>query len=138
MLLKIYWQNFRSTNDLLQCLSKLQTQSNFDWHRRRSFVDRKFCQYIFCNIFICIVAQSSRYLYSIYIYIYTQKSLRLFSERCGLAAFLSGSLLHIYEKQTTWRYNGDKRVYDVDFAEFCLWKVNVDPILCLGLTAQKF
>jgi hypothetical protein len=29
-----------------------------------------------------------------------------------------------------------RRVYDVDFAEFCLWKV--DPILCLGLTAQKF
>jgi hypothetical protein len=48
-----------------------------------------------------------------------------------IAAFLSGSLLHIYEKQTTWRYKRDKRVYDVDFAEFCLWKVNVDPILCL-------
>jgi hypothetical protein len=28
--------------------------------------------------------------------------------------------------------------FDVDFVEFCLWKVNVDPILCLGLTAQKF
>jgi hypothetical protein len=52
------------------------------------------------------------------IYIYTKIS-RLISKRCGLAAFLSGSLLHIYEKQTTWRYKGDKRVYVVDFAEFC-------------------
>ena len=34
------------------------------------------------------------------IYIYTKNS-RLISERCGLTAFLSGSLLHIYEKQTT-------------------------------------
>jgi hypothetical protein len=41
--------------------------------------------------------------YYIYIYIYT-KNFRLISERCGLAAFLSGSLLHIYEKQTTWCY----------------------------------
>ena len=40
----------------------LQTQSNFDRHWGRSFVDRKFCQYIFCNIFIGIVAQSSRLL----------------------------------------------------------------------------
>ena len=37
----------------------LQTQSNFDRHWGRSFVDRKCCQYIFCNIFIGIVAQSS-------------------------------------------------------------------------------
>jgi hypothetical protein len=29
------------------------------------------------------------------------KNSRLISERCGLTAFLSGSLLHIYEKQTT-------------------------------------
>jgi hypothetical protein len=40
----------------------LQTQSNFDRHWRRSFVDRKFCKYIFCNILIGIVAQSSRLL----------------------------------------------------------------------------
>jgi len=60
-----------------------------------------------------------------------QKNSRLNSERCGLVAFLSGSLLHIYEKQTTWRYNGYRRVYDVDFAIFFLWKVNVYPILCL-------
>ena len=40
----------------------MQTQSNFDRHWGRSFVDRKFCQYIFCNIFIGIVAQSSRYV----------------------------------------------------------------------------
>ena len=50
----------------------LQTQSNFDRHCGRSFVDRKYCQYIVCNIFICIVAQSSRLLY-IYIYIYVWK-----------------------------------------------------------------
>ena len=31
-----------------------------------------------------------------------------------------------------------KEFMTFDFAEFCLWKVNVDPILCLGLTAQKF
>jgi hypothetical protein len=68
------------------------------------------------------------------VYIYTKIS-RLISERCGLAVFLSGRLLHIYEKQTTWRYNGYRRVFDVDFAEFVLWKVNVYPILCLGLTA---
>jgi hypothetical protein len=37
--------------------------SNFDRHWGRSFVDRKFCQYIFCNIFIGIVAQSSRFPY---------------------------------------------------------------------------
>jgi hypothetical protein len=47
-------------------------------------------------------------------------------------------MLFVYEKQTTWRYKGDKRIYDVDFAEFCSRKVNVDPILCLGLTAEKF
>jgi hypothetical protein len=43
-------------------LYSLQTQSNFDRYWGRSFVDRKFCQYIFCNIFIGIVAQSSRLL----------------------------------------------------------------------------
>jgi hypothetical protein len=34
----------------------------FDRHWGRSFVDWNFCQYIFCNIFIGIVAQSSRLL----------------------------------------------------------------------------
>jgi hypothetical protein len=52
-------------------------------------------------------------------------------------SFINGSLLHIYEKQTTRRYKGDKRVYDVDFAKFCLRKVNVDPILCLGLDVDS-
>jgi hypothetical protein len=50
-------------------IQSLQTHSSFDRHRGRSFVDRKFCQYIFCNILIGIVAPSSRLIY-IYIYIY--------------------------------------------------------------------
>jgi hypothetical protein len=41
--------------------------SRHDDAAQTKFVDRKFCQYIFCSIFICIVAQSSRLLY-IYIY----------------------------------------------------------------------
>ena len=50
----------------------LQTHSNFERHWRRSYADRKCCQYIFCNIFIGIVAQSSRLL-NINIYIYVWK-----------------------------------------------------------------
>ena len=85
-----------------------------------------------------IVMSEITYIVSPSYWIMHIQNSRLISESCSLAAFLSGSLLHIYEKQITWRYNGDKQVYDDDFAEFCLWKVNVDSILCLGLTAQKF
>jgi hypothetical protein len=38
----------------------------------------------------------------LWIRLYKQHGRKIrFDERCGLAAFLSGSLLHIYEKQIT-------------------------------------
>jgi hypothetical protein len=43
--------------------------SRHDDAAQTKFVDRKFCQYIFCSIFIGIAAQFARLLY-IYIYIY--------------------------------------------------------------------
>jgi hypothetical protein len=51
-----------SPDYLVSCIytiQSLQNQSNFERHCRRSFVDRKLCQYIFCSMFIGIVAQSS-------------------------------------------------------------------------------
>jgi hypothetical protein len=76
-----------SPDYLVSCnytIQSLQTQSTFEKHWRRLSVDRKFGQYIFCNIFIGIVAQSSRLIY-IYIY-YIHRAINLVIQRVSASA----------------------------------------------------
>jgi hypothetical protein len=71
------WCGFKSRRGKNKNLTALKSNSNTVWFNFQTYI---------------------------YIYIHT-KICKLISERCGIAAFVSGSLLHIYEKQTTWRCN---------------------------------
>jgi hypothetical protein len=66
----------------------LQTQSNVERHCIRSFVVRKCCQYIFVNLFIGVVAQSSRLLKFILFVLHRNVSTIRYSLSCLVGRFI--------------------------------------------------
>jgi hypothetical protein len=83
-----------SPDYLVSCnytIYSLQTQSNVERHWIRSFVVRKCCQYICVNLFIGVVAQSSRLLYFILFVLHRNVSMIRYSLSC-----LVGRFIYIY------------------------------------------